>query len=194
MKKLIVIFVFLAVTFSGYSQYGGVTPTDGGRVLADTTKFKVGIPVGKTIYCISNDTYYYCKISTDKTESLSTKPENFVAVAKADHAHSQYLLASAARYQIVEQYAETTEGTQGRVYSCSAKPLPGTLKVTMNNKALNSAQYALVLNTWPTQSTIQVKIPVYKYDQIVLDYSYVVESNVPDGTTKTPASEAGLNN
>lgn len=195
MKKIILIICLLFSTVISFGQYGGATPTSQTRVASDTTQFKINIPPGTTVYCVSNETYYYCKTGTPRTGSLAANPDNFVAVSKVSHVHTEYLNIDSARYQIIEQYSETTNGAQGVIHNCLARPLAGSLKVEVNGQTLRAAQYILTLHAYPTASTVRVNIPVYQYDQVVLDYSYTPSSgHTPDDNEKTTDSEIGLNN
>jgi hypothetical protein len=109
MKKLILIVIgIVMMTTMSFSQ----SPIDVGRVATATTDFSVNIPVGKLIYCVATEKYYYCKTATASGSDLTDAAANFVEIGSATEADPVWISDSAtyaAKSWVNDQGFLTTE-------------------------------------------------------------------------------------
>lgn len=142
MKKLILIsmIVFLAAITYGQS------PVDVGRVATATTDFTVNIPVGKLVYCVATEKYYYCKTATASGSDLTDAAANFVEIGTATESDPIWISDSAtyaAKSWVLDQGFLTSESDPVWISDSS----------TYLSKSVAAETYQLVSDTSDNDAT-----------------------------------------
>jgi len=178
MKKLI--FVFALFTLVASLGFGQATPSGQLRVPLDVTVFNQNIPIGTTLFVVSDSLYYVSVAPVAKTFSRSTSKNSWLLIGGAGGSTSVTdTTGFYSAFHIVQEFDESTTGTAGETHKLVGIAIPNSVLISLNGMELKKSEYSLTnSSSGPTYGegigVFHISIPVYQFDRIKILYAYKV--------------------
>lgn len=187
MRKII-LFLTLFVLGAMFS-FGQTSPSDQLRVRTKSTVFNRDIPIGTSVFFVSDSTYYVANRSIVKTTTFNDHPTYWTLIGGGNPNNPGGTLTA---YDVVEEFTETAQADSGITHCLIGVPLPESVMVELNGSALarGTTQWSTkeyVINRHglgpdcspTTKGKMYVRVPVYEYDKIRIRYRYTDTGATP---------------
>lgn len=175
MKKTISFIILLLFTI-GYAagQEDGIrrtaAPTEQIRVTTPATPFGKNLPMGTTLFCRQDSSYWVARTGVPSTGTLGTTKSSWTLLGGA----------GLTAYYIVENYEMTMEGDSlSEPIDLIGLPIPGSVSVDLNGMALRDNEYrANIITSNPLGPYCQlvIRMSVFPYDKVRTSYKYTTLS------------------
>lgn len=196
MKKFVFFLIFSLIVTLGYSQVADVGEF---RIANATTAFGRNLPVGTKVYNIADGKYWVAIDGVGKTETLTTGAAKFdllnvkvraedvpiddlggfytgtdveAALQEVGDSISQHrteidiLKSQTSGHSEITESFEESSGTATTHNLTKTAIVANGCRVSFNGATLSPDKYTL------TSSTIKVSVPVLKYDEVIITYTY----------------------
>jgi hypothetical protein len=175
MKKLIFV---LALILTTTVVFGQATPSGQLRVAQDTTQFKQNIPIGTTLFVVSDSIYYVAIAPVARTYTRATSEAKWLRIGGGGGSYSQTdTTGYYSAFHIVQEFDESTTHEHGNTHVLVGVAIPNSVLISLNGMELKKSEYGLTSapgDPAPSSGvgTFYIKVPVYQYDRVKILYAY----------------------
>lgn len=194
MKKLILVFALFALVAS--VGFGQATPSGQLRVADTSTVFGQNIPIGTTLFVVSDSSYWVSVAPVASTYNLNRSYHKLLAgntykwVMIGSGQGSSITTVSTdttgfySAWHIVQEFDESVTHAHGETHVLVGVAIPNSVVISLNGMELKKSEYDLtVAPAGPTPQAgvgvFHINLPVYQYDRVKIIYAYKIANLNP---------------